>query len=99
MLDHCDRRESSSAATGIAFLFVRPQLFLGTFVGASLSCGTQIADKFVSSYYVTDALTSVFIRGASIASPTILIDLAVVSVSCVAILAVGIALYAKYYKI
>ena len=91
--------KSSSAATGLSFLFVLPQLFLGTFVGASLSGGAQVAGKFVPSYYVTDALTSLFIRGASIASPTILIDLAVVSVSCVAILAVGIVLYAKYCKI
>ena len=91
--------KSSSAATGLSFLFVLPQLFLGTFVGASLSGGAQIAGKFVPSYYVTDALTSVFLRGASLGSVTILLDLAVVSVSCVAILAVGIVLYAKYYKI
>jgi hypothetical protein len=91
--------KSSSAATGLSFLFVLPQLFLGTFVGASLSGVAQIAGKFVPSYYVTDALTSVFIRGAAISSPTILIDLAVVSVSCIAILIVGIVLYAKYYKI
>jgi ABC-2 type transport system permease protein len=91
--------KSSSAATGLSFLFVLPQLFLGTFVGASLSGGAQIAGKFVPSYYVTDALTSVFLRGASLGSVTILVDFAVVSVSCVAILAVGIVLYAKYYKI
>ena len=91
--------KSSSAATGISFLFVLPQLFLGTFVGASLSSTAQVAGKFVPSYYVTDALTSLFLRGASIASPTILIDFAAVSVSCVVILAVGIVLYAKYYKI
>ena len=91
--------KSSSAATGLSFLFVLPQLFLGTFVGASLSGGAQIAGKFVPSYYVTDALTSLFLRGASLGSVTILVDLAVVSVSCVAILAIGIVLYAKYYKI
>ncbi len=91
--------KSSGAATGLSFLFVLPQLFLGTFVGASLSGGAQVAGKFIPSYYVTDALTSLFIRGAAIASPTILVDLAVVSVSCIAILAVGIVLYAKYYKI
>ena len=91
--------KSSSAATGLSFLFVLPQLFLGTFVGASLSGGAQIAGKFVPSYYVTDALTSVFLRGAPLGSVTILVDLAVVCVSCVAILAVGIVLYAKYYKI
>ncbi len=91
--------KSSGAATGIAFLFVIPQLFLGTFVGASLSSAAQIAGKFVPSYYVTDALTSLFLRGAAIASPTILLDLAIISLSCIAILAIGILLYAKRFKI
>ena len=91
--------KSSSAATGISFLFVLPQLFLGTFVGASLSGGAQIVGKFIPSYYVTDALTSLFLRGAPLASTTILLDLAVVSVSCIGILIAGIVLYAKYYKI
>ena len=90
---------TSGAATGIAFLFLLPQLFLGTFVGASLSSGAQIAGKFVPSYYVTDALTSLFLRGAPITSPTVLLDTAAVSVSCIAILAVGIFLYGKYFKI
>ena len=91
--------KSAGAATGLSFLFVLPQLFLGTFVGASLSSSAQVAGKFVPSYYVTNALTSLFLRGATITSPAILLDLAVVSVSCVAILAIGIVLYAKYYKI
>ena len=91
--------KSSSAATGLAFIFVLPQLFLGTFVGASLSGGAKIAGKFIPSYYVTDALTSVFLRGAPLGSLTILVDLAIVGASCVGILAVGIVLYAKYYKI
>jgi ABC-2 type transport system permease protein len=91
--------KSPGAATGLSFLFVLPQLFLGTFVGASLSSSAQVAGKFVPSYYVTDALTSLFLRGAGIASPTILLDFAAVSISCVAMLAVGIVLYGKYYKI
>jgi ABC-2 type transport system permease protein len=91
--------KSPGAATGIAFLFVIPQLFLGTFVGASLSEGAKVAGQFVPSYYVTDALNSMFLRGATLTSPTLLIDFAVVLASCAAILAAGIALYAKYYKI
>ena len=91
--------KSSSVATGLSFIFVLPQLFLGTFVGASLSSAAQIAGKFVPSYYVTDALTSLFLRGASVTSPVVLLDLAAVLISCVAILAVGILLYGKYYKI
>jgi len=91
--------KSSGAATGLSFLFVIPQLFLGTFVGASLSGGAQIAGKFVPSSYVTNALTSIFVRGAPVVTGIVLLDLAVVCVSCVAILIVGIVLYAKYYKI
>jgi ABC-2 type transport system permease protein len=91
--------KSSGAATGISFLFVIPQLFLGTFVGASLSSAAQVAGKFVPSYYVTDALTSLFLRGAAITSPAVLLDMAILSVSCIAILAIGIILYGKYYKI
>ena len=91
--------KSSGTATGLSFIFVLPQLFLGTFVGASLSSAAQVAGKFVPSYYVTDALTSLFLRGAAITSPAVLLDLAAVSISCIAILAVGILLYGKYYKI
>jgi ABC-2 type transport system permease protein len=91
--------KSSGAATGLSFLFLLPQMFLGTFVGASLSGAAQEAGKFVPSYYVTDALTSLFLRGAAITSQTVLFDFTVVSVSCVAILAVGIVLYGKYFKL
>ena len=91
--------KSPGAATGISFLFVLPQLFLGTFVGASLSSAAQVAGKLVPSYYVTDALTSLFLRGAAFTSPLVLLDFTVVSVSCVAILAVGVILYGKYFKI
>jgi ABC-2 type transport system permease protein len=91
--------KTSGAATGLSFLFVLPQLFLGTFVGASLSSGAQIAGKFVPSYYVTDALTSLFLRGSSLTSMTVLLDTTIVSVFCVAILAVGVVLYGKYFRI
>jgi ABC-2 type transport system permease protein len=91
--------KSPGAATGIAFLFVIPQMFLGTFVGASLSSAAQTAGQFVPSYYVTNALTSLFLRGASITSQAILIDLAITVVFCAGILAAGIALYSKKFKI
>jgi ABC-2 type transport system permease protein len=91
--------KSSGAATGLSFLFLLPQMFLGTFVGASLSGVAQVAGKAVPSYYVTDALTSLFLRGAAITSPAVLIDFAVVLGSCIGILALGIVIYAKYYKV
>ncbi len=90
--------KSSGAATGLSFLFVLPQLFLGTFVGASLSSAAQIAGKFVPSFYVTDALTSLFLRGAALTSTTILLDFSAVSSSCAVILAVGILLFTHVEK-
>jgi ABC-2 type transport system permease protein len=91
--------KSSGAATGLSFLFVLPQLFLGTFVGAQLSSGAQIAGKFVPSYYVTDALTSLFLRGAPLTSMIILVDTAIVTLFCVVILVIGVVLYEKYFRI
>jgi ABC-type multidrug transport system permease subunit len=90
--------KSPGAATGIAFIFIMPQMFLGTFVGASLSSSAQSVSRFVPSYYVTDALTSLFLRGAPLQSSTIMLDLAV-TISCsVAILITGVALFKKYGK-
>jgi len=90
--------KSSGAATGISFIFILPQMFLGTFVGAALSSTAQSISRFVPSYYVTDALTSLFLRGAPVSSPTILLDLAVVSACSIAALLTGILLFRKYGK-
>jgi len=90
--------KSPGAATGIAFLFIIPQMFLGTFVGASLSQSAQSISRFVPSYYVTDALTSLFLRGAPLTSPSVLLDLAVTTVCSAALLIIGLGLFKKYGK-
>ena len=90
--------KSPGAATGIAFLFIMPQMFLGTFVGASLSASAQSVSKFVPSYYVTDALTSLFLRGAPLGSPSVLLDLAVTAACSTAVLMIGVVLFKKYGK-
>jgi ABC-type Na+ efflux pump permease subunit len=90
--------KSAGAATGISFLFLMPQLFLGTFVGTALSGTAQAAGRFVPAYYVTDALTSLFTRGAAVTSQTVLTDLAVVSASSVVILLVGIQVFKRFGK-
>jgi ABC-type polysaccharide/polyol phosphate export permease len=73
-------------------------MFLGTFVGSALSATAQSVGKFVPSYYVTDALTSLFLRGAPLSSPSILLDIVVVSAVSIAALLVGILLFRKYGK-
>lgn len=90
--------KSSGAATGISFIFIMPQMFLGTFVGAGLAPSAQAIGKFVPSYYVTDALTSLFLRGAPVTSPTVMLDLAVVIIVSVLAFLSGIVLFRKYGK-
>jgi ABC-type multidrug transport system permease subunit len=90
--------KSPGAATGIAFLFIMPQMFLGTFVGASLSSSAQSVSRFVPSYYVTDALTSLFLRGAPLTSPSVLLDLTVTMACSIAVLMMGVVLFKKYGK-
>lgn len=90
--------KSPGAATGLAFIFIIPQMFLGTFVGFAMSPAMQAAGKLIPSYYVTDALTSLFLRGAPVSSSTILWDLAVVSSYSVIALLLGILLFRKYGK-
>lgn len=90
--------KSSGAATGLAFIFIIPQMFLGTFVGAALSPSAQVASRFVPSYYATDALTSLFLRGAPASSPTIVFDLSVVSLCSIVVMLIGIALFRKHGK-
>jgi len=63
-----------------------------------MSPTVQVAGKFVPSYYVTDAITSLFVRGAPISSPTILLDLTVASICSVIVLLLGIILFRKYGK-
>jgi len=61
-----------------------------------LSSVAHAAGKFVPSYYVTDALTSLFLRGAPVSSPVVLIDLLVVLITSVIVLLIGILLFKKY---
>jgi len=91
--------KSAGAATGISFLFLLPQLFLGTFVGTALSSTAQAAGRFVPAFYVTDALTSLFTRGAAVTSQAVLTDLAAVSASSVIILLVGVLVFRKFGKV
>jgi ABC-type multidrug transport system permease subunit len=90
--------KSSGAATGIAFIFIMPQMFLGTFVSVGLSSIAQQIGRFTPSYYVTDALTSLFLRGAPITSTSIILDLSILLVVSVSVLILGTILFSKYGK-
>jgi len=88
--------KSPGSATGIAFVFIMPQMFLGTFMGFALSPAMEAAARIVPSFYVTDALTSLFLRGAPMLSRPILLDLAVVCGSSILVLLAGVILFGRY---
>lgn len=90
--------KSSEAATGISFAFIMPQMIFGTFV--PMGDITRIVGMFLPSYYVTDALTSIFLRGAIEHSvlQNIVIDFAFISIVSIAIIIIGILLFKKTGK-
>jgi ABC-2 type transport system permease protein len=92
--------KSAGAATGLSFVFIMPMMFLGTFVsGMSPGALSGAASRFVPSFYVTDALTSLFLRGLPLSNDTILFDFGVVSLCSVVVLLIGILLFRKFGNI
>jgi len=83
--------KTSGGATGLSFIFILPQMLLGTFVPASPGLA-----RLVPSHYVTDALTSLFLRGAPLSSPVIMTDLLIVAAVGLATVAVGIVVFQRY---
>ncbi|MCP4761801.1 MAG: ABC transporter permease, partial [archaeon] len=86
--------KSSGAATGLSFLFIIPQLMLGGFIPNI----PEVVGRLMPNYYVTDALTSLFLRGASVNSPTILYDLLMVSIYSIVVFVISIIIYQKFGK-
>jgi ABC-2 type transport system permease protein len=86
--------KSADVATGISFIFIMPQMFFGTFM--PLGEATEMIAKFMPSKYITDALTTLFLRGAPVTSTIIWFDLAVVSIVGFVLIIVGIALFERF---
>jgi len=63
-----------------------------------MSPTAQASGRFVPSLHVTDALTSLLLRGAPISRSTVLLDLAVVSAYSIARLLIGIVLFGRHGK-
>ncbi len=85
--------KTSGIATGISFIFILPQMFFGTFI--PITSNTRAIAMFLPSYYVTDALTSIF-AGDPLTNINILVDLAFISIISVVIVIIGIQLFKKF---
>nr|MDO8119030.1 ABC transporter permease [Candidatus Sigynarchaeota archaeon] len=82
---------NASSATGISFIFILPQMFLGTFIPMSEGIA-----RFVPSHYITDALTSLFLRGTPVTSVTVMMDLLVLVLTSISVFFTGTMLYRKF---
>ena len=86
--------KSPGAATGISFIFIMPQMFLGTYIVPPTEA-TQVISMFLPSAYVTDAITMIF-NGVPLTNPLIWIKLVTVALISVAIVIIGILLFKRY---
>ncbi len=84
--------KSSGAATGLAFIFILPQMMLGSFIPNI----PESLSRLVPSTYVTQTLTNVFLRGASATSASSLQNLGFLGVYSLVVIVAGIVLYNKY---
>jgi ABC-2 type transport system permease protein len=82
-------------ATGISFIFILPQMFLGTFL--PITSTTRQVAQFIPSYYVVDALTLIF--NGNWTSTALLLDVTLISIVSVTIIAIGIMLFEKFGNI
>jgi len=85
--------KNPGTATGLSFIFILPQMFFGTFLPVTNT--TRVIAQVLPSYYVTDALTSIF-NGDALTSTNILIDFAFVSIVSIVIVIIGIQLFKKF---
>jgi ABC-2 type transport system permease protein len=86
--------KSAEIATGVSFIFIMPQMFLGTFM--SLGEGAEVIARIMPSNYVTEALKTLFLRGALITTPSIWANLGIVSLIGVVVLLIGVVLFRRY---
>ncbi len=86
--------KSAEIATGVSFIFIMPQMFLGTFM--SLGEGAEVIARIMPSNYVTEALKTLFLRGALISTPSIWANLGIVSLIGVVVLLIGVVLFRRY---
>lgn len=87
--------KSSGSATGLAFIFILPQMFFGSFI--PITDTTRPIAMFLPSYYVTDAITMIF-NGVALTDLNIWFDLTVVLIISVVIVVIGIGLFKRYGK-
>lgn len=87
--------KNEGMATGLSFVVLIPQMFLGTFV---MFGEPTFINYIVPSFYVTDALKNLLLRGAPITSSTVILDLIAVMIYSIIVFLIGILAFKKFGK-
>ena len=83
--------KSSGTATGLSFLLILPQMFLGTFIPVTAT--TEPISMFMPSYYVTKALSAIF--SGDLTDPWVLTGFTLISIVSLIIITIGVFLFKK----
>ena len=83
--------KSSGTATGLSFIFILPQMFLGTFIPVTAT--TKLIAMFMPSYHATQALSAIF--SGDLTNPLVLTGFTFISIVSVTIVIIGILLFKK----
>jgi len=76
---------------GLSFLFILPQMFLGTFIPVTAT--TEPISMFMPSYYVTKALSAIF--NGNLTDPWVLTGFPLISIVSLIIITIGVFLFKK----
>jgi ABC-2 type transport system permease protein len=85
--------KTSSSATGIGFIFILPQMFLGSFVPAPES-----VSRLAPTYYVTETLKNLFLRGVEAGSMAVQINMLVLAFYALIVAGLGVSIFNRYGK-
>lgn len=84
--------KSSGVATGLSFIFILPQMFLGTFLPVTST--TEPIAMLMPSYHATQALTAIF--NGDLTSSVVFIGFLFTAVASFGIIILGIFLFKKF---
>jgi ABC-2 type transport system permease protein len=83
--------KSSGTAMGLSFLFIFPQMFLGTFI--PVTAATEPISMFMPSYYVTKALSAIF--NGNLTDPWVLTGFPLISIVSLITITIGVFIFKK----
>ena len=84
--------KSSGTATGLSFIFILPQMFLGTFMPVTST--TEPIAMLMPSYHATQALTAIF--NGDLTNSLVLIGFSFTTIASILIIVLGILLFKKF---